>query len=40
MKTLTVTLKDIEGVLSSVYERDYGGAPALDAGDPRLQLGA
>jgi excinuclease ABC subunit B len=31
--TPTTIVKDIEGVLSSVYERDYGGAPALDAGD-------
>jgi excinuclease ABC subunit B len=31
--TPTTIVKDIDGVLSSVYERDYGGAPALDAGD-------
>ena len=31
--TPTTIVKDIEGVLSSVYERDYGGTPALDAGD-------
>ncbi len=31
--TPTTIVKDIEGVLSSVYERDYGGAPALDAAD-------
>ena len=31
--TPTTIVKDIEGVLSSVYERDYGGAPALDTGD-------
>jgi len=31
--TPTTIVKDIEGVLSSVYERDYGEAPALDTGD-------
>jgi len=31
--TPTTIVKDIEGVLSGVYERDYGGTPALDAGD-------
>jgi excinuclease ABC subunit B len=31
--TPTTIVKDIEGVLSSVYERDYGGALALDDSD-------
>ena len=26
-------MKDIEGVLSSVYERDYGTTPALEGGE-------
>jgi len=31
--TPTTIVKDIEGVLSSVYERDYGTTPALDGGE-------
>jgi excinuclease ABC subunit B len=38
--TPTTIVKDIDGVLSSVYERDYGGAPLLDVSDSTEQSAA